>query len=101
MAIFAYLLAPDYSPYANRMVLEIGGQKPDDDQSFLLIKKQQFVPHISFIKRLVSGEDDRYDFTPITSWVQQGDSLIVQKFIDEGISEVERLFITLLRITVT
>jgi ABC-type dipeptide/oligopeptide/nickel transport system permease subunit len=87
MAVFAYLLAPDHSPYANRMVLEIGGQKPGYHQSFLLIKKQQAVPRVSFITTLISGEDDRYDWLPVTSWQQSGDSLIVQKFIDEGISE--------------
>ena len=43
MAVFAYLLAPDHTPYANRMILEIGGQKPGYHQSFLLIKKQQLV----------------------------------------------------------
>jgi ABC-type dipeptide/oligopeptide/nickel transport system permease subunit len=87
MALFSYLLAPDHSPYANRMILEIGGEKPRYHQLFLLVKKPQAVPEISFINRLFSGEDDRYDWLPITSWQQQGDSLIVQKFIDEGISE--------------
>ena len=87
MAAFAYLLAPDHSPYANRMVLEIGGQKPGHRQSFLLIKKQQNIPASSFIDRLISGVDDRYDFIPIQSWSQQADSLIVQKYIDEGITE--------------
>ncbi|HEV3221974.1 MAG TPA: ABC transporter permease [Puia sp.] len=87
MAVFAYLLAPDRSPYANRMVLEIGGQKPGYRQSFLLIKKKQDVPSNSFISRLISGEYDRYDYIPIQSLSQQGDSLIVQKYIDEGISE--------------
>jgi ABC-type dipeptide/oligopeptide/nickel transport system permease subunit len=86
-AAFAYLLAPDHSPYANRMVLEIGGQKPGYRQSFLLIKKQQSIPASSFIDRLISGVDDRYDFIPVQSWLQQGDSLIVQKYIDEGITE--------------
>jgi ABC-type dipeptide/oligopeptide/nickel transport system permease subunit len=87
MAVFSYLLAPDHSPYANRMVLEIGGQKPGFRQSFLLIKKIQNVPKTSFVARLFSGADDRYDWLPISSWQQQGDSLIVEKFIDEGISE--------------
>src|ERR1700682_6561099 len=87
MAIFSYLLAPDHSPYANRMVLEIGGQKPGFHQSFLLIKKQQAIPEVSFITRLFSGTDDRYDWRPVSSWQQLGDSLVVQKFIDEGISE--------------
>ncbi|HXB29548.1 MAG TPA: ABC transporter permease [Puia sp.] len=92
MAAFAYLLAPDHSPYANRMVLEIGGQKPGYRQSFLLSKKQQTIPTSSFINRLISGVDDRYDFIPIQSWSQKGDSLIVQKFIDEGITERAAFF---------
>ena len=53
-------------------------------RSFLLIKKQQDVHRGSFLQRLFSGEDDRYDWIPISSWQQQGDSLVVQKFIDEG-----------------
>ncbi len=87
MAGFSYILAPDHSPYANRMILEIGGEKPLFTQSFLLIKKQQPVPEASFIEQLISGTDDRYDWLPVSAWTQQGDSLIVQKFIDEGISE--------------
>jgi oligopeptide transport system permease protein len=87
MAAFSYVLAPDHSPYANRMILEIGGQKPHFTQTFLLTKKQQPVPDVSLISRLFSGADDRYDWLPISGWQQKGDSLIVQKFIDEGISE--------------
>ena len=87
MAGFSYILAPDHSPYANRMILEIGGEKPLFTQSFLLLKKQQQVPEASFIERLISGADDRYDWLPVSAWTQQDDSLIVQKFIDEGISE--------------
>jgi peptide/nickel transport system permease protein len=86
-ASFAYFLAPDHSPYANRMVLEIGGQKPGYRQSFLLIRKQQTVIRASFLQCLISGRDDRYDWIPISSWKQQGDSIIVQKLIDESISD--------------
>jgi ABC-type dipeptide/oligopeptide/nickel transport system permease subunit len=92
MALFSYLLAPDHSPYANRMVLEIEGQKPGFHQTFLLIKKQQPVPAVSLIDRIFSGEDDRYDWLPISGWQQSGDSLIVQKYIDEGISERQAFF---------
>lgn len=28
IAVFAYFIAPDPSPYANRIILEIGGEKP-------------------------------------------------------------------------
>ena len=92
MAAFSYVLAPDHSPYANRMVLEIGGQKPGYQQTFLLVKKTHTIPSVSFMQRLFSGTDDRYDWLPISSWLQQGDSLIVQQFIDEGISERQAYF---------
>jgi ABC-type dipeptide/oligopeptide/nickel transport system permease subunit len=91
-AAFSYFIAPDHSPYANRMVLEIGGQKPGYHQIFLLVKKQQNISRASFLQRLFSGTDDRYDWLPISSWQQQGDSLVVQKFIDEGISERQSFF---------
>ncbi len=87
MAVFSYFLAPDHSPYANRMVLEIGGQKPGFRQSFLLVKKQHFVQKTPFFQRLFSGADDRYDWLPIASFRQQGDSLIAEQFIDVGVSE--------------
>src|SRR5258708_2166101 len=86
-ASFAYFLAPDHSPYANRMVLEIGGQKSGYHQSFLLIKKQQEINRASFLQRLTSGGEDHYDWIPINSWKQEGDSLIVQKLMDESVSE--------------
>ncbi|HEY2349859.1 MAG TPA: ABC transporter permease, partial [Puia sp.] len=92
MAVFSYFLAPDHSPYANRMVLEIGGQKPGYRQRFLLIKKQQEVIRASFLHRLISGRDDRYDWIPISSWSQSGDSLIVGKLIDESIVERQSFF---------
>ena len=38
IALLAYLIAPDHSPYANRMILEIGGRKPGFTQEFLLVK---------------------------------------------------------------
>ncbi len=92
MAAFSYVIAPDHTPYANRMILEIGGQKPGYTQSFLLIKKQQSVPPQSFLQGILSGEGDRYDWIPITSAKQTGDSLIIQQFIDEGISERKSFF---------
>jgi peptide/nickel transport system permease protein len=92
VAVFAYMLAPDHSPDANRMTLEIGGQKPGFHQSFLLTRKQQPVSVKSRISELFSGVDDRYNYIPISSYRQTGDSVIVQKFIDEGISERRSYF---------
>jgi oligopeptide transport system permease protein len=86
IAIFGYFLAPDPSPYANRIILEIGGQKPGFKQQFLVVKKDRDVS-FNAIDRLVSGKPDEYDYIPITSSQQAGDSILVQRFIDEGLTE--------------
>ena len=36
VAVFGYFLSPDPSPFANRIILEIGGEKPGFTQSFCL-----------------------------------------------------------------
>jgi peptide/nickel transport system permease protein len=87
IAIFAYFIAPDPSPFANRIILEIGRKKPGFEQSFIKVKKDKDVAPTGFLKQLVSGKEDVYYFIPILNHEQKGDSIIVQKFIDEGVSE--------------
>jgi ABC-type dipeptide/oligopeptide/nickel transport system permease subunit len=87
VAVFAYFLAPDPSPFANRIILEIGGNKPGFHQDFLLLKKEKTVTNPSFFNRLMNGKEDPYYYVPIVSNEQKADSFIVQKFIDEGLSE--------------
>ncbi|MBK9569977.1 MAG: ABC transporter permease [Chitinophagaceae bacterium] len=87
LAVFAYFIAPDPSPYANRIILEIGGEKPGFKQSFIKVKKDKDVAVTGFFKKLFSGREDVYYYVPITSFEKKDDSIIVQKFIDEGISE--------------
>jgi len=86
VAIFCYLLAPDPSPFANRIILEIGGEKPGFSQNFLLVKKVE-PQKAGFFSKLFSGAPDKFDYLPIESYYQSGDSLFAQKFIDEGVTE--------------
>lgn len=87
VAVFAYFIAPDSSPNANRIILEVGGNKPGYEQQFLKVKKERPVTVPTFFKRLVSGREDAYHFIPIVSHQMKGDSIIVEKYIDEGLSE--------------
>ncbi len=87
VAIFAYFIAPDPSPFANRIVLEIGRKKPGFKQSFIKVKKDKDVAATGLFKQLVYGKEDVYYYIPIVSHEKKGDSIIVQKFIDEGVSE--------------
>jgi ABC-type dipeptide/oligopeptide/nickel transport system permease subunit len=86
-AVFAYFLAPDGSPDANRIIVEIGGRPPGFRQLFLPVKKERQPPSAGFFHRLLFGREDRYDYIPINSIVAKGDSVIVQKFVDEGVEE--------------
>jgi len=86
IAIFAYFIAPDKTPNANRIIVEIDGEKPGFHQQFLLLPKEN-PPNTSFIQQLISGKEDTYNYIPITSYEEKQDSIIVQKLIDEGLTE--------------
>lgn len=87
VAITCYLIAPDSSPNANRMIVEINGQSPGFTQQFLKVPKEKNIEKTSFLHRLLYGKEDRYQYMPITGYEKKGDSIIVQKYIDEGVSE--------------
>jgi ABC-type dipeptide/oligopeptide/nickel transport system permease subunit len=87
VALFAYFIAPDPSPYANRIILEIGGNKPGFRQTFIKVKKDVSANQTGFFERLLTGKKDSYNYIPIVDYEETGDSIIVQKYIDEGLSE--------------
>jgi peptide/nickel transport system permease protein len=87
LALFAYYVSPDSSPNANRMIVEIGGRKPGFTQQFLLLPKEEPTRASTFLERLLSGKRDEYDHIPINNHSWKSDSLVVDKYIDEGITE--------------
>lgn len=87
IAVFGYLLAPDPTPNANRIIVEIGGRSPGFHQEFLVLPAKRPIAHISFFDRLLNGREDGIDYIPINSYSATGDSLVVQKFVDEGVQE--------------
>lgn len=91
-AVFSYFIAPDSSPYANRIILEIRKQKPGFTKTFLKIPKDKPFDKNGFLHQLLYGTDDRFEFVPINSYqVTNNDSVFVLKFIDDGVEE-EKVF---------
>jgi oligopeptide transport system permease protein len=86
VAIFSYVIAPDPSPFANRIILEIGGEKPGFTQDFLLVKKVQ-PQTANFFLKIFYGQPDHFDYIPVTNYRETMDSIIAEKFIDEGLTE--------------
>lgn len=86
IALFCYFLAPDSSPYANRIILEVGGEKPGFTKSFLLVKKTQADKRNVF-GQLLYGKPDSYEYIPVERWQEYKDSIVIEKYIDEEVTE--------------
>ncbi len=86
LALFAYIIAPDNTPNGNRIIPEIGSKQPGFSITILNVKKDKATP-TPFLSKLFSGKADTYQFIPITFYSLQRDSLIYDKFIDDGIVE--------------
>ena len=77
IAVFGYQIAPDASPYANRMIVEIGGQKPGSKQTFLKTKKETFTGSTNRLQAFFSGREDRHTLLPIHRYYVADDSVII------------------------
>jgi ABC-type dipeptide/oligopeptide/nickel transport system permease subunit len=87
IAVFGYFIASDHSPYANRIILEIGSGRPGFKQDFLLEKKEKDRVSTGFFHQMIAGKEDNWNYIPVDRYEEKGDSIIVQKYIDEGLSE--------------
>ncbi|PSL49002.1 peptide/nickel transport system permease protein [Chitinophaga niastensis] len=85
----AYLIAPDHTPDANRMVLEVEGQHPGFRIHMLSIKKEQPIASVSFFHQLLYGQESDVTWTPVRSWQFKDSSLVVQRYVDEYTSRQE------------
>jgi len=84
-AVFAYILAPDATPDANRIIVEIAAKKPGYKQQFIKIEREQ--QNNTSVSDLFFGAEDRYQYIPISSYKQTGNSYAVEKFVDDGVTE--------------
>lgn len=88
VAVFAYYIAPDHSPNANRMIVEIQGRKPGYTQQFFLLPKSNDKKPGG--DRLINGRADTFFYIPVNGYTMLPDSIIIDKYIDEGLSEKQR-----------
>ena len=85
--IFAYFIANDSTPNADRQIVEIQAKKPGYKKDFIKVKKEKAIPPTHFFKRLLFGKEDEFNLIPINSYQDKNDSVIIQKFIDDGVEE--------------
>jgi len=87
IALFAYVISPDNTPNANRMIVEIGGRKPGFSQQFIKIPREGAQRDQSAFDKLLFGRQEQFDYIPIAGYTWGGDSVAVNKFIDDGVFE--------------
>ncbi|PUZ28159.1 peptide transporter [Chitinophaga parva] len=82
-SIFAYYLAPDPTPNANRMTLEIGGARPGFSVAMLEVPRQPAPAPVGFFERLVNGAPAAGIYIPIKTYSLTRDSLVAERYVDE------------------
>jgi ABC-type dipeptide/oligopeptide/nickel transport system permease subunit len=93
VAVFAYFIAPDHTPDANEMIVEIGGQEPGFTTRLLKVKNKT-VEETPLLSWLLKGKVEPYSLVPVVSENRVNDSIIVRHYIDEGITEREAYHIS-------
>ena len=74
VAIFAYYLAPDSSPYANEMHLELSLLEPQTEVTFIKIRNDN-TKDVSFFYRLIYGEKMNYRSVPVNTFTLKENEL--------------------------
>jgi ABC-type dipeptide/oligopeptide/nickel transport system permease subunit len=84
ISLFAYTLAPDNTPYANRMVVELGAKQPGFTKQLLFVPKSVKHPKQSIINELFKGKSSDYQAVPINSYWFNDSVISTKHYIDEG-----------------
>jgi ABC-type dipeptide/oligopeptide/nickel transport system permease subunit len=88
VSVFGYVIAPDNSPNADLQTVEIQAKKPGYGQQFLKINERANSGG-SWFEHLVSGKKNHFQLIPIKGYRISGDSLLVNKFIDDDTTVVQ------------
>ncbi|MBL7712568.1 MAG: ABC transporter permease [Chitinophagaceae bacterium] len=88
VAVFAYALAPDASPDANRMIVELGARKPGFTKQLLLVPRKQAAAASG--SSFWTGKPDRFYYVPVNAYSFEQKGVVVTHFIDEGLQDTLR-----------
>lgn len=89
LSVLAYIFAPDNTPYANRMIIELGAKPPGFSKQLLFIPKSTVQEKGQFSEWL-SGTPSDFLAIPVNSYSFSGNELVVHHYIDDGIEDTIR-----------
>ena len=77
IALFAYFIIPDKTPYANTQILELSTRKPGFEVDMLLVPKQNISKNTGFLSQLLNGKPSPYRQIPFDSLKIEKEKTIV------------------------
>lgn len=93
LALFAHIIAPDITPYANDQINELPFKEPGYSTMILHQPLELKPEKTGFFQWLLNGKKVDYRQIPITDYTVVGDSLIVERYIGDGIAGRELHFL--------
>ncbi len=91
VAVFAYLIAPDNSPNANKMHLEIHTKKPFFKTKILHEVKQTKEPQ-TYVNKLFFGDKNATLEIPINTYIRTKDTIVVDLYSEGNIIKKQEKF---------
>ena len=88
ISIFGYVIAPDNSPNADLQTVEIQAKKPGYSQEFLKIFNKE-IAEGNWLDHFINGKKNNFQLIPIKGYRINGDSLLINKFIDDDTSVIQ------------
>ncbi len=87
MAVFAYVLAPDNTPYTNQMILELSARPPGFKKQLLLVPKATAPEPQSKITSCFIGTPSAFQPVPVNRYWFAGNQFFVAHYIDENLED--------------
>jgi peptide/nickel transport system permease protein len=89
VAVLGYIIAPDNSPNADLQTVEIQAKQPGYTQQFLKIPDATNSFTGNWLTTLLFGKPSNYRYIPINGYNIKGDSLLINKYIDQDTAVVQ------------
>ena len=88
ISLFAYLIVPDKTPYANMQFLELAAKKPGFTIAMLKVRKNSNEEPPGFLTRIFIGSRDDYRYIPINSYSFSDSQIIIEPYLDENVKNL-------------
>ncbi len=89
LALFAYVVAPDNTPFANNQQITLSNLRPGKTIDFVKVRKNTDRGDVSFFSGFLYGFPSQYRYLPIQKYKISHDSVLLKDFASLGIKKYD------------